>query len=84
MNTFSSNQLVGTILIGTAIVDMYVLPKILLKKFNQEPSPTTTPEQKAVLEKKRKTMKLIIVIATSIPAILGLLFFMGIIPIENN
>jgi hypothetical protein len=84
MKTISTNQLVGIILIGTALIDMYILPKILLKKFNQVPGPTTTPQQKAELEKKRKTMKLIIAIATSIPAILGLLFFLGIIPIENN
>jgi hypothetical protein len=84
MKTFSTNQLVGIILIGTALIDMYILPKILLKKYDQVPGPTTTPQQKAVLEKKRKTMKLIIAIVTSIPAILGLLFFLGIIPIQNN
>jgi hypothetical protein len=84
MNSIGTNQLVGIILIGSAVVDSYILPKILLKKFNQAPSPTTTPQQKAVIERKRKTMKLVIAIATSIPAILGLLFFMGIIPLENN
>lgn len=84
MKTFSTNQLVGIILIGTAIIDMYILPKILLKKYNQDPGPTTTPQQKADLERKRKTMKLIIMIATSLTALLGLLFFVGIIPIENN
>ncbi len=84
MKSISTNQFVGIVLIGTAIIDMYILPKILLKKFNQTLSPTTTPQQKAVIERKRKTMKLIIAIATTIPAILGLLFFTGIIPIDNN
>jgi hypothetical protein len=84
MNSISTNQLVGIILIGTAIIDSYILPKILLKKNNQESTPTMTPQQKAVIEQKRKTMKLIIVFATSLTAILGLLFFMGIIPLENT
>ena len=81
MKTFDTGQIVGVVLIATAIIDSYVLPRILLKRFDDISTPTMTPQQKAELEKKRKTMKLIIVIATSIPAILGLLFFLGIIPV---
>ena len=84
MKTLGINQLVGIILIGTAIVDSFILPKILLKKINQDSTQPLSPQQKADLEKRRKTMKLIIAVVTSVPAILGLLFFLGIIPLENN
>jgi hypothetical protein len=84
MKTFDIGQIVGLALIAAAIIDTYILPRILLKKFDTISTPTITPQQKAELEKKRKTMKLIIAIAVSIPAILGLLFFLGIIPIESN
>lgn len=84
MEPFSTNQVVGIVLIGTAIIDMYVLPKVLLKNFSQDPGPTATPQQKADLEKKRKAMKLIIMIVTSVTALLGLLFFIGVIPIHAN
>jgi hypothetical protein len=84
MKTIGINQLVGIILIGTAIIDTFILPKILLKRYNQDPNQPVSQQQKADLERKRKTMKLIIAIVTMIPALLGLIFFMGIIPIENN
>ncbi len=84
MKTFSTSQLIGIILIGTALIDVFILPKILLKKINQDTGPTTTPQQKADIERKRKIMKLIITIITSFTAIIGLLIFLGIIPIENS
>jgi hypothetical protein len=85
METFGTGQIVGIVLIAMAIMDTYILPRILLKRFDQTlQNPTATPQEKAEIEKKRKTMKLVIAIATSIPAILGLLFFLGIIPIQNN
>jgi hypothetical protein len=84
MDTISTNQLVGLILIGTAIIDSFILPKILLKKYEQDSSPAATPQQKAEIERKRKTIKLVIALASSLTAILGLLFFMGIIPVQSN
>jgi hypothetical protein len=81
METFGTGQIVGIVLIATAIIDTYVLPKILLKKFDDISTPTMTPQQKAELEGKRKIIKIIIAVTTSIPAILGLLFFLGIIPV---
>lgn len=85
MKTFDTGQFVGIVLIATAILDTYILPRILLKRFDQDlQNPAATPQEKAEIEKKRKTMKLAIAVATSIPAILGLLFFLGIIPIQNS
>jgi len=82
MRTFDTGQIVGIVLIATAIIDTYVLPRILLKRFDQTlQNPAATPQEKAEIEKKRKIIKLIIAVTTSIPAILGLLFFLGIIPI---
>jgi hypothetical protein len=85
MKTFDTGQIVGMVLIATAIMDTYILPRILLKRFDQAlQNAAASPKEKAEIEKKRKTMKLVIVIVTSIPAILGLLFFLGIIPSQNN
>jgi hypothetical protein len=85
MKTFDTGQIIGIILIATAILDTYILPRILLKRFDQTyQNPAATPQEKAENEQKRKTMKLIIVVVTSVPAILGLLFFLGIIPIQSN
>ena len=79
MNQLATNEIVGIIIIVTGIIDMFVLPRILLRPRPGEE--TASPEKLAIRMRKMQLIIQGIVFGT---VLLGLAVYFGDIPLGDR